>query len=872
MKRPVKILIIAAIILLLIAVLILIVIRSVSYGALPVYDKDITISGLIEPVEVMRDERGVPHIYAENEHDLYIVTGYIMAQERLWQMDLIRRATTGRLSEIFGDEYVETDLFMRSLRMTEKSERIIASSNPEIIDAVEWFVRGVNSYINDTGKRLPPEFRILGYKPEPWTMENTVNIIGYMGWDLASGNLSGDIFLYRLLEEAGEEITRQLTPWLDYQGTVVYPGFVYDDVDSIVNAGVSDTGTSYFNSAPLYSDIGTLFSEPDTLYSNSGASCYDTGPLFSDAGTLPSNSGVSCLNSGASCYDTGGFCFDDVALVIHACNQLEALGISPFSGSNNWALSGEFTETGLPLLSNDMHLGLSAPGIWIRMHQIVPGKLNVTGVLVPGEPFIVAGHNDSIAWGMTNLTVDDIDLFNETISESDSSLYLFNREWREMNVVSEVIGIKGGDSVAGIIRYTHRGPLISGFRNVKNSELSMRWSGYDMSNEISAVYNLNRASDFTGFRTALEGFGSVSQNFIYADVKGNIGLQAGGGIPLRKGHGTMIRPGDTDEFDWTGYLDFNDLPYTYNPVGGSVSSANNPTVDKNYPWCIGTYFSMPYRINRIREMLSEQEIFGVDDFKRMVTDRHSAYAAGVIPLLLSSLEDIDLDDPAEREMVDSLLLWDYDMSPDQITPTFFEYFTDELGRELLADNLGELKRSVYGTVRDYYIYRVISGERDTYIDNISTSRVEDLDEVMVSAYKSAIGMMKENHGNSDNWMWGKLHRFTAAHPLGSVRILDRIFKFNSEAYPVGGSWHTVSPYSWSGDFVIDHGASQRHIYNCGNWDDSWTVIPTGTSGVPASEFYLSQTETYCNDGFYRDPFSRIAVETAAVYRTIFKSK
>ena len=401
-------------------------ITGIKRGALPKYDGDLVLSSLESQVTVYRDERGMPHIYAENEHDLYFTTGYIMAQERLWQMDLIRRATTGRLSEIFGASMVQTDLFLRSLEIPKKSKMILDGESPEVLECLVAYADGVNQYINDAGRKLPPEFRILGYKPEPWELEHIINIIGYMGWDLAGGNLTADIFNYKLFNKLGYEKGSRLVPDFKAVSSTVFPDF-----------RLSDTA---------------LKSAQD---------------------------------------------------FISSVDKLKALGIASFAGSNNWAISGNRSETGKPLLSNDMHLGLSSPGIWIQIHQVIPGKLNVTGVALPGEPFIVAGHNENIAWGMTNLMVDDIDLFAEKINFDNAEQYFFDNEWHRMEVRDEIIKIKGGDADTLSLSFTHRGPIVSGFRGVDDAVLSMRWSGYDMSDEIRGVYLLNRASDWQQFRTAL---------------------------------------------------------------------------------------------------------------------------------------------------------------------------------------------------------------------------------------------------------------------------------------------------------------------------------------------------------------------------------
>ncbi|MCD4770185.1 MAG: penicillin acylase family protein, partial [Bacteroidales bacterium] len=519
---------------------------------------------------------------------------------------------------------------------------------------------------------------------------------------------------------------------------------------------------------------------------------------------------------------------------------------------------------------NDMHLGLSSPGIWIQMHLVIPGKLNVTGVVIPGEPFIIAGHNDRIAWGETNLMVDDIDLYLEK-TNPEKTKYYCDGEWHDIETVDEIIKVKKGDDQALQIKYTHRGPIISGFRDVEEADLSMRWSGNDISNELMAGYLLSKVASWDDFREAISYFNTASQNFAYADVDGNIGLHIGGGIPIRELHGAFIMPGDSSRYDWKGYVPKDQLPNSYNPVSGAVSSSNNKTVDADYPYYIGTYYSMPYRINRVREMLDDKEIFDVEDFKRMITDRRSNFAETLIPLLVDVLKSGDELNGLDKEVAEALYLWDYTMSEDLFTPTFFEYFTDVLTDELLADDMGDFYSGFSGRVKDYYLLMIMLKKHDLYIDNIMTDKIEILDDILIDSFSKTVKLLSEKYSvNTSGWVWGDLHQFTAEHPLSSVKILDKIFKLNSEPFRVGGSNHTVSPYSYKGDFRIDHGASERHIYNTADWDESYTVIPTGNSGIPASEFYLSQTKTYCEDGFYKDHFSKEAVLKAAIYTMTIK--
>ena len=770
-----------------------IIVPSLRKSGLPELSGEKNIAGLRADVKVIRDERGVPHIYASNEHDLYFMTGYITAQERLWQMDMVRHATQGRLSELFKRDMFDTDYFLRALGMPEKSRLVLENEDPEILAGLQAYADGVNAWIGETGKKLPPEFRILGYEPEPWTMVDITNIIGFIGWDLASSNLSNEITNYKLGMKLGPEKAAELIADWNLVDEVVFPDFRLDEK-----------------------------------------------------------------------------IFNDAMAAIGSMKQLEELGIVTLSGSNNWAVSGTRSETGKPILSNDMHLGLNVPGFWMQVHQVIPGKLNVTGVVFPGEPFVVAGHNDRIAWGMTNLGVDDIDLFVETV-DSTGNNYLYNGEWLPIREVEHVLKMNDDSSQTRVIKYTHHGPVISGMRGIDDAVLTMRWSGYDHSDEIKAVYLLNRAGNWDEFRTALSNFRAISQNFAYADVEGNIGLNTGGGVPVRKGTGLLPRRGDTDEYEWKGYVPFDLLPSSFNPEEGFVSSANQRTVDKNYPFFISGDFSMPYRIMRIREMAAEKQVLGIEDFKRMITDNHSAYAAMLTPVILKEAETISDMDETEKAAIEELKGWDYSMDASLIAPSLFEFIRIEMARHLLGDELGELYGSSLGRQHDFYIYSMLKKGPDRWVDNINTPEEENMEMIIVQSIRSAVDTLSARYGvYGPGWQWGKIHTLTLEHPLGAVKILDRLLGLNSKTYAVGGSYHTVEPYSFRDNFTANHGASERHIFNTADWDQSLTVIPTGTSGIPGSPFYLSQSDTYVNNGFYTEPFTETAVEAAKKYEMVFR--
>jgi penicillin G amidase len=788
-----RILKIAGIFLILLLVAAVFFVRNIAHRAIPDYEQDITLERLNDEVTVLRDAYAVPTIYAANEDDLYRAVGYIMAQDRLWQMDLLRRATTGRLSEIFGEDLVRTDLLMRSLRIPEKSALVLRHTDIEIINALEAFSDGVNQFIRQNINNLPPEFSILGYQPEEWMPEHSVNLTGYMAWDLNMG-WSKEVILHKLRNELDDDKFAELVPHLELQTSPVFPNFLLTSAD-----------------------FHTSLAEPT--------------------------------------------------------KKLRELGLEIFSGSNNWAVSGEKSTTGMPIMANDMHLGLFAPGIWYQMHQVVEGKLNVTGVVLPGQPLVVAGHNENIAWGMTNVMLNDVDFFLETVNPENPRQYLFMGEWRDMEVRNEVIVTGKNESVERELLFTHRGPVISDFKDIDDQVISMRWLGNEFSNELRSVYLLNRAGNWDEFRDALTTFISVSQNVIYADSEGNIGLHMAAGIPVREGNGIFLAPGVDDTYDWKGIVPFDEVPYTYNPPVGYVASANNRTVPEDYPHYISHWFDLPNRYDRIKEMLLEKERLSVDDFREMLGDKRSKMAERMVPGLLSQLRQKTRLRANEQRAIELLSEWDFVYSPDRAEPVIFERFYLMFIENLLLEDMGEELYTEF--IADKILVRNIvdlvwTRRQSAWLpgDHLAGGPGSFNDLVYKSFYETIEWLELNISPNPNSWTWGEVHNLTLAHPIGSVKLIDRIFNLNRGPFSPGGSFHTVCPYSYSFNepFKVNHGASQRHIYSTADWDESLTVIPTGTSGIPASDYYCDQTELYVNSQFREDLFSDPEVSRAARYR------
>ena len=768
-------------------------VNSLSNSAIPNYEVDVKIDNLKSPVTVFRDEYAIPHIYAENTEDLYRATGYIMAQDRLWQMDLIRRVTSGRLSEIFGPDMLMADRLFRSLRIPEKSTKLLANEPPELVASLDAFTDGVNQYMESLGTNLPIEFKLLGYQPDKWESQHSLNLVGYMSWDLSMA-WATEIMYDKISQHVSPEQFNELFPDLLNQKTSVYPNFSYGELSSTIEEAL-----------------------------------------------------------------------------IKPNKQIQEMGLYAFQGSNNWAIAGNKNPSGKPIICNDMHLGLNAPGIWYQIHQVVPGVINVTGLALPGQPMVVAGHNDSIAWGMTNVMLDDIDFYRETINPENPNQYKFNGEWKDLKVKKERIATKEGDTIDIEIKFTHRGPIISKNKGLGNDAVSMRWIGNEHGDEVRGVYLLNYAKNYTDFRNAVKNFVAISQNFVYGDVQGNIAMQNTAGVALREGNRMLVAPGDTDLYDWKGFVPFDSLPYSFNPPEGYVSSANNKTVDDDYPYYISSWFALPYRINRIREMLTSKEILTVDDMKAMHGDQKSNQVELYLPKIIESLENTELSPLAQKAFA-KLKNWDGNETKESVATSIYEMTYVELCKSIFLDELGDDLYAEYISQKlmaDFVLFDMFTtGNEVSWCDNTNTEKVEMFSDNITEAFENAVEALKIRMGESpDNWKWGEMHTLTLKHPLGKVNMLNKVFNLNRGPFPVGGSYHTVSPYSYPFKdlFNANHGASHRHIFTAANWDNSQTVIPTGQSGIPASQHYCDQTELYLQVKYHNDYISKKLVEQNTKY-------
>src|SRR5665811_1867289 len=541
----------------------------------PQTDGTLQLSGLNAQAEVIRDEHGVPHIYADTEHDLFLAQGYVHAQDRFYQMDFWRHIGGGRLSEMFGESQLETDKFLRTLGWTRTAEQELELIRPETRAALEAYAEGVNAYLGSRSEtELSLEYAVLGltnrgYEPEPWTPVNTLTWVKVMSWDLC-GNLSDEVQRTVLLNTLSREQVEDLYPPYAEDMPAIVPAWRADEAGGVAAAVASADVAAAGMTADLRAALPNALSR-----------------------ALPKLAGrVADRLDGAN--------------PVGSTNPLGGRSARPAAGigSNNWVVSGELTASGAPLLANDTHLAAQMPSIWYETGLHLTGDparpYDAVGYTFPGMPGIVMGHNRDIAWGVTNTGTDVQDLYIEKLDPADPNRYLTPEGWKQMEVREETIEVAGAEPVTITIRTTEHGPLISdtyeplqemeGPENLtglpaltdfpenvpEEYALALRWTALEPIRTIDAAMLLNRARNLEDFRDALRYWDSPAQNFVYADTEGNIAYQMPGKTPIRPNHdGRYPIPGWTGEYEWAGFAPFESLPHEVNPERGYIVTANN---------------------------------------------------------------------------------------------------------------------------------------------------------------------------------------------------------------------------------------------------------------------------------------------------------
>ncbi|MCM3454017.1 penicillin acylase family protein [Heyndrickxia oleronia] len=520
-----------------------------------------------------------------------------------------------------------------------------------------------------------------------------------------------------------------------------------------------------------------------------------------------------------------------------------------FNGSNNWVVSGEKTKSGKPILADDPHLSLSTPSIWYQMHLKGPDT-NVSGVIFAGIPGIILGHNEEIAWGVTNTGPDVQDLYIEKRNPTNKNQFLYNEKWEDAEVIKEPIKVKDQKTIDYNVIVTRHGPIISEFAadSGKDTVLSLQWTALQPSNELEAILKMNRAKNWDEFETALENFQTPAQNFVFASNDGTIAYKANGKIPIRKkGDGLLPVPGWTDEYEWTGYIPFNELPKTVNPKEGFISTANNKVISDDYPYHISHNWAQPYRQMRIQEVLKANDQITAKDMRDLQMDKMNLQAKEFVPIFLNELKGIK--DKTEKEAIQQLKEWNFVDNEELAAPLIFNrwmtkisdvLFNKEISVEML-EKFGGRKQAV-----DELLRHAAEGNPGPWIKENG-----GLQAVLKKSFELAINEIKDEQGNSvSKWSWGEYHQLYFPHPLSSVKPLN--YLFNSDGrIPVGGSSVTVQAAANKNDGTVNHGGSWRFVIDTANMDSAYHLVGPGQSGHLKSKWYHNQLNAWANGTYHQ---------------------
>lgn len=768
---------------------------------------EIPVSGLKAPVKIYFDDFGVPQILAQNEDDAYFTLGFMHAQDRLWQMDLTRRVAEGRLSEIFGSGTLNFDKLFRTIGINRFAYDWYESISPKSKQILQSYTNGINKFIEMHYNNMPVEFDALNYKPEPWKPQNSLMLARMMGWDLNIAWYT-DYVLGEIINKVGIERTSEIFP--DTNITI------FKKPETDINAdSVKETGqVNYFK------EIASL-----------GRDFFTTNESYREF-----------FNINGS-----------------------------HTGSNSWVVSGEKSAYGKPILANDPHLALQSPSRWYEV-RLKGGNVETRGMSFPGIPGIVIGNNRYIAWGLTNLMNDDNDFIILNRDSSNSNKYIYNKQSFYLDSLKEKIYVKDSAEVEFTIKTTGIGPVISdisirGFADYgpdainiyKDKLMTFKWTGYEKSDEISCFYKINTSKNWEDFKNALKDFCAPAQNFTYADVYGNIGYHAGGKIPIRKtGNSNNYLYPASEELEWSGFIDFDKLPSSYNPKEGYIITANtNPFEwlrDEKEKYYISYLWEPSSRFNRIKEFIQLKTFFDFDDFRLLQNNYESPYAGEIAKYIVKAHESFAPQDPNIRWCTERFKNWNGEMKAGESIGSVYNTFLVFLIKNIFEDELGAEVFHDFLTVQNmpYRSLELILRQNDNpWFDNINTPTRETRDAVIESSLRQAIDFLKTKFINQDinTWHWGELHKVKFRHPLGMVEALDKTF--NTGPYDVGGDQTTVnnSEYSFNGmlkdgklDVIV--GPSMRMIVNLADIEHPYTINSTGQSGQPVNPHYRDQARMW----------------------------
>lgn len=818
--------------------------------SLPVLDGDVGVSGLKDPVEVIFDGYGVPHVYARDPDDVWFAAGVLHARERLWQMELYRRVTAGRLAEVLGEATLPIDKRFLTLNLRGAAAAEWQRARPEVKTALERYAAGVNAVAAKLEPRQRPiEMQMLGISPAPWEPVDTLAVGRLLAWRLAENHQS-ELVRAAIAQKLGAETARALS--------------------------------------------GRYPSDAPTVLGASG----DRVPAPVDEGTAPAHGGAAPLPPPRAEAPPPAGSGPDLPKTAHDLRPpqwpagLEWLHPMARRGnSNNWVLAGSKTSTGRPILANDPHLLVEFPSVWYEMHLVAAG-LDVSGVTVPGVPFVIIGHNRRIAWGFTNSGADVQDLSLERLDVARHR-YQSAAGWQSAKVTRVEIPVRGRSTPEPFDLWeTPRGSIFADqgldweappawmspnggeTPSGQVSAYALRWAGVD-GDTASSFELLNRATDWATFVAAIDRFDTPSQNVVYADVDGNIGYALNGRLPVRVGgDGTLPWNGAAGS-NWAEGAAAPLLPRALNPSSGFFASANNE-VERRSEVLITRDWAAPFRATRVTEVLAAAKGVGLDDMARLQNDLKSLAAARVLAGVPQALEAAKKQD-AERiavEALTALAAWDQEVDSRPVV-TLYEAFEDAVWRRTFVDEMSEpLFRVFYqwaGGERPAGLFTIIDERQSRWFDDIATlDKRETRDDIFILAARDAAELVQAEYGGGSGRAWDRVHAITFEHPL-AANSGWRSWVFSRGPVPVVGDGTTVMRVSWNRlrPFTGWEAPSWRQLFDVGQWDEARVVLPAGQSGHLLSPHYFDQNELWRTGQYRTQPFSREAVLKAQKHRLVF---
>jgi penicillin amidase len=767
--------------------------RAAAKAALPVLDGDVQVAGLSAPVTVRRDTHGVPHIEAANESDLFLAQGYVTAQDRLWQMDAFRRNANGELAEVMGPSLVRHDKTQRVLQFRNTARRVYANLPAEDRARFDAYARGVNLYIAQHAETLPPEFKLLHYRPQPWSGVDSISI-GMMMVDMLDTHWYAKLGRERVATKLhNPKLEAELYPvgsWRDHPPTGVR----------------LDLSQPHAEPGPVNND-----EDDDDDRSQAGAAAEDPRALVAELG-LPECAGCA-------------------------------------AGSNNWVIAGRHTASGKPLLSNDMHLSLTEPNIWYMADLKANGTpgYHAAGVTLPGVPFVIAGHNEHVAWGFTALYADVQDLYVEKL-DGKGNYQAVDGSWKPLAVDHETIRVRGAKDVLLDVQLTAHGPLLNPLFKKETRAIALKWTLYDPALNGLPVYQLNMASNWAEFSAALSGWCWPTQNLVYSDDQGHVAYQAIGRVPLRPA-GLVGVPIRDAAHEWQGYIPFEAMPSAVDPPSGFLATANSRVTTAELPHLLSLEWADPYRAERIYKSLDGRNQLKPADLLTVQTDVYSEVDQELGHRFAYAIDHTPGANDKLKKAADLLRSWDGKLTTDSAAASIVTEARQAFWPLILKPKLGEDAESYMWSEKNFAEEEIVMHGNAEWLP----ATYKNWDALLTDAVRLG---MKGGKAPSDvaQWSYGSWHVVDIEHPLAEfLPLVGRVA--GTGAQPLSGDTTTVKQVG------RDFGPSQRFTMDWSNVDGSTENIVLGESGNPYSSYFRDQWNDYYAGRTFALPFSEGAVAT-----------